>query len=235
MVPNADFIEDSRDGLTICDATSAAFGMHLPWEKLDITTFSWQKCLGGEAQHGVVVFSPRAIERIESFTPDRALPKFFRLTDDHGRINARIFDGWVRNTPSMMAAIDVMHSLNWVESIGGIDGMVDKTNQNHATLAEWVEQSNWVDFMANDAATRSTTAGALKIVDRTFLDQPSADQRVILDQLKGLLADEQVAFDIGAYFKAPPGLRVWTGPTIDKSDIAILTKWLDWAYAQITA
>lgn len=236
MVPDTGFIDEDRDGLTICDATSAAFGMHLPWDKLDITTFSWQKCLGGEAQHGVVVFSPRALERIErtrriqTNAPPRALPKFFRLTGDNGRIDPKIFNGWVRNTPSMMAAVDVMHSLDWVESIGGIDGMVEKTNKNHATLAKWVDESDWVDFMADDPATRSTTAGALTIIDPWFARQSKKGQDRILGRLKASLADEQVAYDISAYFMAPPGLRIWTGPTVSSSDIAILTDWLDWAY-----
>ena len=233
-VPNADWISENRAGLTICDATSAAFAMDLPWDKLDVTTFSWQKVLGGEAAHGVIILSPRAVERLESYTPSWPLPKIFRLTKG-GKLIEGIFSGATINTPSMLCVEDYLDALNWADSIGGLEGLIAKSEDNLAVLRDWVAHTDWVEFLANDAATVSNTSVCFKIVAPWFTDLEASDQAAAAKKLATLLDEEGAAFDIGAYRDAPAGLRIWAGSTIEASDLSDLLPWLDWAYAQVEA
>ena len=229
-VPNGDFIPEDRDGLTLCDATSAAFAQELPFDKLDVTTFSWQKVLGGEGGHGVIILSPRAVERLESYTPAWPLPKIFRLTKG-GKLIEGIFTGATINTPSMLCVEDYIDALTWAESIGGLDGLCNRADANFAVLDAWVSQTNWVDFLAEDPQTRSNTSVCLKIVDADISALDDGAQNAFVKRLTSLLDDEGVAYDIGAYRDAPPGLRIWTGATVEASDLEALTPWLDWAFA----
>jgi phosphoserine aminotransferase len=231
-VPNADWIAQDREGLTICDATSAVFAQDLEWQKLDVVTYSWQKVMGGEAAHGMLILSPRAVERLETFTPDRALPKVFRLTKG-GKLIAGIFEGATINTPSMLCVEDYLDALKWVESLGGLTAMMARADANFAALEEWVARTDWIDFLADDSATRSNTSVCLKIVAPWFTELEPSEQAATAKKLAGLLDNEGVAYDIGAYRDAPPGLRIWAGGTVEAEDMAALTPWLDWAYATI--
>ncbi|MCP4323620.1 MAG: phosphoserine transaminase [Alteromonadales bacterium] len=223
-VENGDFISDNREGLTICDATSAVFAMQMPWEKLDVTTFSWQKVLGGEGGHGVIILSPRAVERLESHTPTWPMPKIFRLTAG-GKLIEGIFKGATINTPSMLCVADYQDALDWVKSIGGVDASIQKSKDNLAVLTNFVAENEWINFLADKETTRSNTSICLS-VDLT-------EQQ--LKQFIKLLADNQVAFDIGAYKDAPSGLRIWGGSTVEQSDLEALMPWLTWAYQTVTA
>ncbi|MDF5719274.1 MAG: phosphoserine transaminase [Rhizonema sp. PD37] len=233
-VPNGDWIKADRSGLTICDATSAAFAMDLPWEKLDVVTYSWQKVLGGEAQHGVIVLSPRAVSRLESYQPTWPVPKLFRLTQKDKLIEG-IFKGDTINTPSMLCVEDAIDGLMWAESIGGLPALIRRSEANLAAIAKWVEQSNWADFLAEEPKIRSCTSICLKIVDTWFTALSPQQQAESAQKLAKLLEKQEVAFDIASYRSAPPGIRIWGGATVETSDIEALLPWLDWAYATIKA
>jgi phosphoserine aminotransferase len=231
-VPNGDWISDDREGLTICDATSAAFAMDLPWKKLDVVTFSWQKVLGGEGAHGMLIISPRAAARLESYEPVWPMPKLFRLTKDKKLVEG-IFEGDTINTPSMLALEDYLDALKWAESIGGLKGLIERADSNLNALAQWVEKRAWVDFLCADPKTRSTTSVCLKIVDPWFATLTKEAQAAAASKIASILEKEGVALDIGGYRAAPPGLRIWCGSTVERSDIEKLTPWLDWAFAQV--
>jgi phosphoserine aminotransferase len=230
-VPNGDWIKADRKGLTICDATSAVFAQDLPYDKLDVVTFSWQKVLGGEAAHGILIISPRAAERLQTYKPPRALPKIFRLTSG-GKLSEEIFEGETINTPSMLAVEDCLDALRWARSVGGLEGMVARANRNLAALAAWVERTPWIDFLAEAPATRSNTSVCLKIVDAEVLKLDAKAQASIAKNIAARLEKEGVAYDIGSYRDAPAGLRIWTGSTVESADLEALTEWLDWAFAQ---
>ena len=231
-VPNGDFIPADRAGLTICDATSATFAQRLPWDKLDVTTFSWQKVLGGEAAHGMLILSPRAVERLESYAPPWPLPKLFRMTKN-GKLIEGIFTGATINTPSMLCLEDYLDALGWVESIGGLAAMITRSQANLAAITDWVAATAWVDFLATDPATRSNTSVCLKIVDAGFAALDADARAALVKKLVGLLEAEGVAYDIGGYRDAPPGLRIWAGGTVETADIQALLPWLDWAFATV--
>jgi phosphoserine aminotransferase len=231
-VPNGDWIKDDRQGLTICDATSAVFAMEIPWEKLDVVTYSWQKVLGGEAQHGVIVLSPRAVQRLESYVPAWPIPKLFRLTQK-GKLIEGIFKGDTINTPSMLCVEDALDGLLWAESIGGLPGLIRRSEANLATIARWVEQSSWAAFLAEKPETRSCTSICLKIVDDWFTGLSPEKQAESAKKLAKLLEKQEVAFDIASYRAAPPGIRIWGGATVETADIEALLPWLDWAYATV--
>lgn len=231
---NADWIAADRSGLTICDATSAAFAMELPWEKLDVVTWSWQKVLGGEAAHGMLALSPRAVERLETYTPPWPLPKVFRLTSK-GKIAEGVFKGETINTPSMLCVEDAVDGLLWAEQIGGLPALISRSEANLKAVADWVAASTWADFLATDAATRSCTSICLKIVAPWFTALSSDNQAKAAKQLAAVLEKQGIAYDIGAYRDAPPGLRIWGGATVETSDIEALLPWLDWAHATTAA
>jgi phosphoserine aminotransferase len=231
-VPGGDWIPSDRDGLTICDATSAAFAMELPWDKLDVTTFSWQKVLGGEAAHGMLILSPRAVARLESHTPAWPLPKIFRMTKG-GKIVEGIFEGETINTPSMVAVEDYLDALSWAESMGGLKGLIKRSNDNLHALEKWVSGSGWAGFLAGDAAIRSNTSVCIKITDPWFAGLSDEAKADAAKKIASILEKEGVALDIAGYRAAPPGLRIWCGATVDKADIEALTPWLDWAFAQV--
>jgi phosphoserine aminotransferase len=233
-LPNADFIPDEREGLVICDATSAAFAMALPYEKLDVVTWSWQKVLGGEAAHGMLALSPRAVARLESYTPAWPMPKIFRMTKG-GKLNEGIFKGETINTPSMLAVEDAVDGLKWAEGVGGLKGLVARSEGNLAAIAGWVAKTPWVDFLAEDPATRSCTSICLKIVAPWFTALDADAQAAAAKKLSGLLEKEGVALDAANYRDAPPGLRIWGGATVETTDIAALLPWIDWAFAQVEA
>jgi phosphoserine aminotransferase len=233
-VPNGDWIADDREGLTFCDATSAVFAMDLPWEKLDVVTWSWQKVMGGEAQHGMLVLGPRAVERLESYTPAWPLPKIFRVTKGL-KLVAGIFAGETINTPSMIAVEDALDGLKWGESIGGLKGLVGRTQANAKAIADWVGGSDWIDFLATGAATRSPTSVCLKVVDPWLAGQAADKQAAATKAIAALLDKEGVAYDIDGYRDAPPGLRIWAGATVETSNLEALFPWLDWAYATVKA
>ena len=229
-VPNGDWIADDRTGLTLCDATSAAFAMDLPWEKLDVTTFSWQKVMGSEAAHGMLILSPRAVERLESYTPPWPLPKIFRLTKG-GKLIEGIFKGETINTPSMLAVEDYVDALKWAEDIGGLPTLLQRSADNLAVLSDWVALTDWVDFLCAEEAYRSNTSICLKIVDSDVIAMNEDAQAAFAKRIAALLDAEGAAYDIGAYRDAPPGLRIWGGATVETADLEILTQWLDWAFA----
>ncbi len=233
-VPHGDWIADDRAGLTFCDATSAAFAMALPWSKLDVTTYSWQKVLGGEAQHGMLILSPRAVERLESYAPPRPLPKIFRLTKS-GALNEGVFRGETINTPSMLCVEDALDGLRWAERLGGAPALIARGEANLAAIAAWVANSDWARFLAHDPATRSCTSVCLRIVDPWFTGLDAGRQAATAKAVAELLDTEGVARDINGYRDAPPGLRIWAGATIEKSDVEALLPWLDWAYATVKA
>ena len=228
-VPNADWIAADRQGLTICDATSAAFAQDLDWDKLDVVTFSWQKAMGGEGAHGVVILSPRAVERLEDFTPDRPLPKIFRLTKG-GTLNASIFAGATINTPSMLCIADAADALDWIKGLGGAAAMQARADANAAAVQAWVDQRDWIENLAADPATRSNTSVCLSITAPEVATLAEADQRAFIKAMAAILEAEGAAFDIAGYRDAPPGLRIWCGATVDTADVVALTGWLDWAF-----
>ncbi len=231
-VPNADWIAADRQGLAICDATSAAFAMMLPWDKLDVVTWSWQKVLGGEAAHGMLALSPRAVERLETYTPAWPLPKVFRLVSN-GRIAEGIFKGETINTPSMLCVEDAIDGLRWASGIGGLPALIAQSEANLDAIARWVTHSDWVAFLAEEAAIRSCTSICLRIVAPWFTALPADGQSKAARQLAALLEMHGVAYDIGAYRDAPPGLRIWAGATVETADIEALLPWLDWAAAEV--
>ena len=230
-VPDAEWIADDRSGLTFCDATSAVFAMPLAWEKLDVITWSWQKVLGGEAAHGMLALSPRAVARLESWQPDRPLPKIFRLTKS-GKLNQDIFVGSTINTPSLLAVEDQLDALGWAQELG-LSGLIQRSEYNLQAIADWVNVTDWVDFLAADPSLRSSTSICLKIVDPWFTEQETDAQRDVVKQLVAMLEAESVAYDIAGYRDAPPGLRIWGGATIETSDLEILVPWLDWAWQEV--
>ncbi len=233
-VPDGGWIPARRDGLTICDATSAAFAMDLPWNRLDVVTWSWQKVLGGEAAHGMLALSPRAVARLESHTPAWPSPKIFRMTKG-GKLNEGIFRGETINTPSMIAVEDALDGLRWAESVGGLKGLIARSEANLDAVAGWVATTPWVDFLAEDPRTRSCTSICLRIVAPWFTALPADARAAAAKRLASLLEKEGVALDAGAYRDAPPGLRIWGGATVETSDIKALLPWLDWAFAQVEA
>jgi phosphoserine aminotransferase len=233
-VPNGDFIAADRAGLTICDATSAAFAQSLDWAKLDVVTFSWQKALGGEAAHGVLILSPRAVARLESYSPPWPMPKLFRMTKG-GKLNAEIFEGSTINTPSMLCVEDYLDALKWAASIGGLTELKRRADTNLGVLEAWAQKTGWVGFLADDPAIRSNTSVCLKVIDPRVTSQPEDAQADFAKKLASLLEKEGVALDVGGYRDAPPGLRIWCGATVDASDLEALTPWLDWAYATVSA
>jgi phosphoserine aminotransferase len=229
-VPDGDWIPSDRRGLTICDATSAAFAQDLEWPKLDVATFSWQKVLGGEAAHGMIILSPRAAERLQTYTPAWPLPKVFRLAKG-GKLTEGIFDGETINTPSMLCVEDYIDALQWAKSLGGAKALFARADANARAIAAWVERTPWIDFLARIPATRSNTSVCLKVVDPQVTVLPDDAQATFARALASILEKEKVAFDIGAYRDAPPGLRIWCGATIETADIEALTDWLDYAFA----
>jgi phosphoserine aminotransferase len=233
-VPDGDWIPADRQGLTICDATSAAFAMALPWDKLDVVTWSWQKVLGGEGGHGMLALSPRAVERLLTHKPAWPLPKIFRLTSG-GKLIDGVFKGETINTPSMLCVEDALDGLRWAESVGGQDGLMARSEANLAVVADWVARTPWVDFLAEDAATRSSTSICLVITAPWFTALPSDAQSETAKRMAALLEKADVAYDIAHYRDAPAGLRIWGGATIETDDIAALLPWLDWAFASIDA
>jgi phosphoserine aminotransferase len=233
-VPDGSWISPDRQGLTIADATSAVFAFELPWDRLDVVTYSWQKVLGGEAQHGVLILSPRAVARLESHTPAWPMPKLFRMTKA-GKLNEGIFAGETINTPSMVAVEDALDGLAWAEGIGGLEGLVGRCKANLAAIETWVGRCGWAGFLAEDPATRSRTSVCLRIVDPWFAALPAADQAAAAKKIATLLETEGVAYDIASYRDAPPGLRIWAGATVERTDLEALGPWLDWAYASVKA
>jgi len=229
-VPDGNWIAKDRAGLTICDATSAVFAHGMPWEKLDVVTWSWQKVLGGEAAHGMLVLSPRAVERLETYTPPWPLPKIFRMTKK-GKLAEEIFEGATINTPSMIAVEDCLDALRWVESIGGAKETIRRTEGNFAAVEAWVKKTDWIDFLAGDPAARSKTSICLKITDPWFAALDDEKQQAFIKDMTRALEKEKVAYDIAGYRDAPPGLRLWGGATVERSDIEALLPWLEWAFA----
>jgi phosphoserine aminotransferase len=229
-VPNGDWIAADRTGLTICDATSAAFAQRLDWQKLDAATFSWQKALGGEAAHGMLVLGPRAVERLSTYAPPWPLPKIFRLTEGARLIDA-IFEGWTINTPSMLCVEDYLDALTWAKSIGGLSALIARSEANAQALGAWVERTAWIDFLAKEPAIRSNTSVCLEIADPDVARLTPEARRGFVQAIMDRLEADNVAYDIGAHRLAPPGLRIWCGPTVEAGDIKLLTPWLDYAYA----
>ena len=229
-VPDADWIAADRQGLTICDATSAAFAQALDWQKLDVVTFSWQKALGGEAAHGMLALSPRAVHRLETYQPPWPLPKLFRMTKG-GKLIEALFEGETINTPSMLCVEDYLDALQWAKSIGGLRALMAQADANARLLARWVERTPWVEFLARDPRTRSNTSVCLKVVDPAITALPAAAQAAFAKALATALEKEGVAYDIASYRDAPPGLRIWSGATVEDADLEALTAWLDWAFA----
>ena len=229
-LPNADWIAADRGGLTICDATSAAFAQPLAWDKLDVVTFSWQKALGGEAAHGMLILSPRAVARLESYSPPWPLPKIFRMTKS-GKLNEGIFQGETINTPSMLCVEDYLDALEWAKSIGGLSALRARADGNATVIADWVARAKWIDFLARDPAVRSNTSVCLKVVDPAVTRLSAEAQAAFIKGIAAALDKEGVAHDIDAYRDAPPGLRIWCGSTVERTDLEALTAWLDWAYA----
>lgn len=233
-VPDGDWIPDDRQGLTICDATSAAYAMDIPWPKIDVATFSWQKALGGEAAHGILILSPRAVARLESYTPPWPLPKIFRMTKG-GKLNEGIFVGDTINTPSMLAVEDYVDALKWGESVGGLKALMARSDASLAAIAKWVAKSDWATFLATDPKVRSNTSVCLKIVDPWFLGLSDEDKAAAAKKIPAFLDKAGVAYDMGAYRDAPPGLRIWCGATVETADVEALLPWLDYAWAQVKA
>jgi phosphoserine aminotransferase len=233
-VPNADWIPAKRGGLTFTDATSAVFAQKIDWAKVDVATFSWQKVLGGEAAHGMLILSPRALERLETYAPSWPLPKVFRLTKG-GKLITGVFEGETLNTPSMLCTEDYLDSLAWAESIGGLPQLLARADANAAALDEWVERAPWLENLAVDPATRSNTSVCLRIVDPTFAKLPEEGQRAFVKQFEALLEKERAACDIAGHRDAPPSLRIWCGSTVETADIKALAPWLDWGFAETKA
>ncbi len=230
-VPNGDWIKSTRKGLTICDATSAVYAMDLPWDKLDVVTYSWQKVLGGEGGHGVLILSPRAVARLESYTPSWPMPKTFRMSKG-GKLAADIFEGATINTPSMLAVEDAIDALNWGKVIGGQKEMQRRSNSNLKSLEDWVAKTPWIEFLAEDKAIRSNTSVCLKFTDKAVSSLPDEAQQNFIKSLTSLLEKEEVAYDIAGYRDAPPGIRIWCGATVEHKDVEALLPWIEWAYAE---
>jgi phosphoserine aminotransferase len=230
-VANADWIKADRTGLTICDATSAAFAQPLDWPKLDVVTFSWQKAVGGEAAHGMLILSPRAVARLESYSPPWPLPKIFRMTKG-GKLNEAIFQGETINTPSMLCLEDYLDALEWAKSVGGLPALQARADANAKVIADWVERTGWIDFLAREPSQRSNTSVCLKVVDPAVTKLSADAQAAFVKGIAAALDKEGVAYDIDAYRDAPPGLRIWCGSTIERTDVEALTFWLDWAYTK---
>jgi phosphoserine aminotransferase len=230
-VPNADWIASEREGLAICDATSAAFAQALDWPKLDVVTFSWQKVLGGEAAHGMLILSRRAVERLESHKPAWPLPKIFRMTKG-GKLNEGIFEGETINTPSMLCVEDYLDTLQWAKSVGGLKALMARADANTNVIARWVARSPWVDFLARDPSTRSNTSVCLKVVDPAVNSLSADAQAAFAKNLVAAIEKEGAGHDLGHYRDAPPGIRIWCGATVEASDVEALTQWLDWAFAK---
>ena len=228
-VPNGDWIKNSRDGLIICDATSAAFAMDIDWSKLDVGTFSWQKSLGGEAGHGMIILSPKAVDRLNTYSPNWPIPKLFQLKKNN-EINLDIFSGSTINTPSMVCVEDFLDVLNWSEEIGGLEELIRRSKDNLNIIRDWVSSSTWVNFLCEDLNNLSNTSICLKLIDTKLATKSIETKNIIEKNIIKLLEDNNVAFDIGSYRSAPPGLRIWGGPTVDNNDIKKLLPWLDWAY-----
>lgn len=233
-IPNHDWIKDDRKGLTICDATSAVFAYDIDWKKLDVITWSWQKVLGGEAAHGMLVLSPRAVERLTTFKPDRALPKTYRMTSK-GELNEGLFKGETINTPSLLAVEDCLDALKWVESLGGWKGTENRSKQNLAVIENWVAKSDWANFLPDREDIRSRTSICLKITDPWFAAFDEDTQRALIKDFVKILEKENVAYDIAGHAKAVPGIRIWGGATVESSDLEALCPWMDWAYAELKA
>jgi phosphoserine aminotransferase len=233
-VPNADWISATREGLTICDATSAAFAQPLDWPKLDVVTFSWQKALGGEAAHGMLILSPRAVARLEGYTPPWPMPKIFRMTQG-GKLIEGIFTGETINTPSMLCVEDYLDALNWAKSVGGLKGMIARADANTKVLSDWVVKTPWIDFLAQDPAIRSNTSVCLKVIDPAITALPPEVQADFAKKLVAAIEKEGAGYDFGYYRDAPPGLRIWCGATVEASNVALLTQWIDWAFAEAKA
>ncbi len=233
-VANADWIRADREGLTICDATSAAFAQALDWTKLDVVTFSWQKALGGEAAHGMLILSPRAVARLESYTPAWPLPKIFRMTKG-GKLIEGIFVGETINTPSMLCVEDYLDALDWAKSVGGLNGLIARADANTKVLTDWVAKTPWIDFLAADPAIRSNTSVCLKVVDPAVTALAPEAQAAFAKALVAAVEKEGAGYDLGHYRDAPPGLRIWCGATVEAADVAVLTQWLDWAFAEAKA
>jgi phosphoserine aminotransferase len=230
-VPDADWIAADREGLTICDATSACFAQALDWRKLDVVTFSWQKVLGGEAAHGMLIVSPRAVERLERHAPEWPMPKVFRLTKA-GKLNDGIFAGETINTPSMLCVEDYLDALAWAKSTGGLRALIARADANAKVIADWVARTPWIEFLADDPAVRSNTSVCLKIIDGSVSRLGAEAQNVFVKDLAALLEQEGIAYDIAGHRDAPPGLRIWCGSTVERVDLEALTAWLDWAFEQ---
>jgi phosphoserine aminotransferase len=231
-VPNANWIPQDRKGLTICDATSAVFAMNMEFKKLDVITWSWQKVLGGEAAHGMMALSPKAVERLENYTPNWPLPKIYRLTKK-GKFADDVFKGATINTPSMLCVEDALDAMAWVESIGGLSGSVKRSENNLEVVKNWVKESHWIDFLCDDHDNLSSTSICLKIKDKSFLDLDEEIQKSKIKEINAILEKENVAYDINSYRTAPPGFRIWGGSTVETSDIENLLPWLDWAYTVV--
>ncbi len=234
IVPNADWIKDDRQGLTICDATSSACAVPMPWHKLDVITYSWQKVLGGEAQHGILILSPRAVERLESHKPTWPVPKIFRITKE-GKLNAAIFEGETINTPSMLCVEDALVAMAWARSVGGAAGLAKRTQANFDALSEWVKRTPWIDFLCADASVRSPTSVCLKLADPALTALSKDDQSAFCKKLVTMIEAEKAGYDFNAYRDAPPGFRIWCGATVEADDIKVLIQWLDWAFAECRA
>jgi phosphoserine aminotransferase len=233
VVPDADWIGDARSGLVLCDATSAVFAYDLPWPKLDVVTWSWQKVLGGEAQHGMLGLSPRAVGRLETWSPPWPLPKLFRMTKG-GKLIDGLFVGETINTPSMLAVEDALDGLRWAEKIGGLPALIGRAKANLAAIERWVASTPWVDFLAEEARYRSHTSVCLRLVDPRFASLPGDQRAAIAKRLAALVEQEGAGFDIGAYRDAPPGLRLWAGATVEAADLEALFPWLDWAWGSVS-
>ena len=230
-VPNADWIKADRQGLTICDATSAAFAQKLDWAKLDVVTFSWQKALGGEAAHGMLVLSPRAVERLETYKPAWPLPKIFRMTKG-GKLNEGIFEGETINTPSMLCVEDYLDALAWAKSVGGLKSLMARADANTKVLADWKAKTPWIDFLATDASIRSNTSVCLKVIDPAITALSPDAQVDFAKKLVALVEKEGAGYDFAHYRDAPAGLRIWCGATVEAKDVSLLTQWIDWAFAE---
>ena len=231
-VPNADWIPSNRSGLTICDATSAVFAMNIDYKKCDVITWSWQKALGGEAAHGMIALSPRAVERLENYQPSWPIPKIFRMASKKKFISG-IFEGNTINTPSMLCVEDALDALNWVKSLGGINNFIDRSNQSFKYIDNWINKTNWAEFLAKEPNTRSNTSITFKIVENWFLEKNESEQRDIIKSITSLLTEEKVAYDINGYPKAPPSFRIWGGGTVEPENIKKLLPWIDWAYNKV--
>jgi phosphoserine aminotransferase len=233
-VPNGDWIKADRVGLTICDATSAAFAQALPFDKLDVVTFSWQKALGGEAAHGMLILSPRAVERLESYTPAWPLPKIFRMTKG-GKLNEAIFEGETINTPSMLCVEDYLDTLNWAKSIGGLPALMKRADNNLAAIESWVEKTSWTRFLAREKKTRSNTSVCIAVVDPAVISLPADGQTAFIKAMAAALEKENAAYDVAGHRDAPPHIRLWAGATVESADIEALLPWLEWAFGEAKA